>query len=618
MSANGGPGSTVTIPVEMAALGNENTVGLSLVFDPAVLTYQSSVKGTDATTLLKNENQASQGRVGLAATVDQGQSFPAGTRQLAVVTFTVAANPNAASATVSPGDQPIARQVVAANAASLTAGTQFNGGSVSILSGYEADVTPRPTGKNNGTVNLQDFVLIGRFAIGLDTPAAGGEFQRADCAPRESKGDNVVNLADYVQSGRFATGLDTAVSAGGPSGVSSSLSSATGTSDRTSSTRGSITSQVNTEIHVDNGYERVAEVSIAAQGKENSLGWSVNFDPLQWKFEDASSPLASAGILLNKSRLAEGRLGIAVVLPPGGTLEPALQHLVNLSFVPAQANSRPLVLGIGDIPVARQGVGVDASTVATTFNLTASENLKPLAVVSAADLGRAECAAGGLAAAFGSNLAEETVSASGTDLPTELGATRVRIRDSKEAEHFASLLFVSPNQINYVIPDGVATGMATVEVLHDGGVVARGLVPIDEVAPALFTVTSTGDGYAAAYVIVASSDGNRQFSPVASYNADTGGWTPIPIHVDSQDASGSDNQVYLALFGTGIKGMTTSTKAMIGDIEVPVTYSGQHSTFAGTDQVNLRLPSSLTGKGMVDLEIEVDGVHSNHVRILLQ
>ncbi len=64
------------------------------------------------------------------------------------------------------------------------------GGTAAALSfaiqalGYEADVAPRPLGNGNGLVTILDWGQMGRFAAGLDTPAVGSEFQRADCAPR--------------------------------------------------------------------------------------------------------------------------------------------------------------------------------------------------------------------------------------------------------------------------------------------------------------------------------------------------------------------------------------------------------------------------------------------------
>src|SRR5262249_43154071 len=96
---------------------------------------------------------------------------------------------------------------------------------------YEADVTPRPNGDNNGTVTIADWVQIGRFAAGLDTAEIGSEFQRADCAPRATLGDGEISIADWVQAGRYAAGLDPIVPAGGPSGPPTLMAAAQGAYD---------------------------------------------------------------------------------------------------------------------------------------------------------------------------------------------------------------------------------------------------------------------------------------------------------------------------------------------------------------------------------------------------
>jgi uncharacterized protein (TIGR03437 family) len=614
-NSSGTPGSNVTVPIEMSALGNENTVGLSVVFDPAILTYQSSTRGSDATTLLRNENQAAQGRVGLAATVDQGQSFPPGNRQLATITFTVAANTNATSSSLSVGDQPISRQVVAPDASSLTAGTTFNGGSLSISTGgYEADVTPRPNGKNNGTVNLQDFVQTGRFAIALDTPAAGAEFRRADCAPRETKGDNSVSLADYVQAGRFATGLDAVTTAGGPAGPASAAATSSVSGRARSTAREGRVSRIDSELRPNrNGDARVASISLQANGDENALGWSINFDPRDWSFAGASSPIARAQVLLNKTSAAEGRIGVALVLAPGESMAPGRQNIVDLEFTRLRVQAHPFVIGFGDEPIVREAVTVDASIVRASFSAGASEDTKTLVTVSAADPGLAEVAPGSLATAFGSGFVTETLSRSTIELPTELGGARVRVRDGLGTEHFAPLLFVSPTQINYLIPADSALGMATIEVVEGGDVVARGVIPVGNVAPAFFTASSTGDGPPAAFVVTVSADGTEAWTPVARFEGERNLWDMVPIQVDNETGS-----AFLVLFGTGIRGAKGDVRAFAGVDELPVSYSGKQGTFDGLDQVNLALPRSLSGRGTVELYLEVDGRLSNRVQVQIQ
>jgi hypothetical protein len=89
---------------------------------------------------------------------------------------------------------------------------------------YKGDVAPRPFG--NGSLSLADWVQNGRFAAGLDTPTAGSEFQRADCAPRATGGNGVISVADWVQAGRYGANLDPPTPVGGPIGFTSSLAEA--------------------------------------------------------------------------------------------------------------------------------------------------------------------------------------------------------------------------------------------------------------------------------------------------------------------------------------------------------------------------------------------------------
>src|SRR5262249_56600404 len=84
-----------------------------------------------------------------------------------------------------------------------------------VVWGLEGDVAPRANG--NGAVTITDWVQIGRFVAGQDSPSSS-EFQRADCAPRESRGNGSLTITDWVQSGRYAAGLDVPGPAGGPTG----------------------------------------------------------------------------------------------------------------------------------------------------------------------------------------------------------------------------------------------------------------------------------------------------------------------------------------------------------------------------------------------------------------
>ena len=80
--------------------------------------------------------------------------------------------------------------------------------------GWEADVAPRPEG--DGSLLVNDWVQVGRFVAGLDTPESASEFQRADCAPLESFGDAQIMVNDWIQAGRYVAGLDPPEPQAGP------------------------------------------------------------------------------------------------------------------------------------------------------------------------------------------------------------------------------------------------------------------------------------------------------------------------------------------------------------------------------------------------------------------
>ncbi|HSE20029.1 MAG TPA: hypothetical protein VLB68_00170, partial [Pyrinomonadaceae bacterium] len=119
--------------------------------------------------------------------------------------------------------QITAADVSASGSGSITVFNPAPGGGLSNAvtftinsGGFEGDVSPRPNGNNTGSVSISDWVQVGRFAAGLDTPAAGSEFQRADCAPRTTLGNGSISISDWVQAGRYAAGLDPVPGAGGP------------------------------------------------------------------------------------------------------------------------------------------------------------------------------------------------------------------------------------------------------------------------------------------------------------------------------------------------------------------------------------------------------------------
>jgi uncharacterized protein (TIGR03437 family) len=222
----------------------------------------------------------------------------------------------------------------------------------------------------------------------------------------------------------------------------------------------------------------------------------------------------------------------------------------------------------------------------------------------------ASLAAESIAAGFGKGLAAATQTASVTPLPTALGGVSVSVTDSAGIDRPAPLFFVSAGQINFEVPAGTAAGQAIVRVLQQNQVVARGTVNVETVAPGLFTASADGKGVPAAVALRVAAGGAQTVLEV--YHAAQGGFVATPL-----DLGAATDQVILELFGTGIRGRSalTAVTAKIGGQDAEVLYSGPQGGFAGLDQVNIRVPRSLAGRGNVDVVLTVDGKTANTVTV---
>lgn len=213
-SQTAAPGSSIVVPIQLVAKGDENAVSFTLEFVAAKLAYtDSTISGTDSSTgtMVRNVAQASNGKLSFAISKQSGEVFSAGTRTVVNLTFTVSAGATGGDILALTFTNSLAVRKITNAAATTLTGT-FLSGSVTVSSGLEGDVN------GDGVVDLSDWVKLGRIVVGLDPPlVTGAAFIKADCAPRTTKGDGAVDLSDWVQAGRFVVGLDAPQPAGGPS-----------------------------------------------------------------------------------------------------------------------------------------------------------------------------------------------------------------------------------------------------------------------------------------------------------------------------------------------------------------------------------------------------------------
>ncbi len=209
-----------------------------------------------------------------------------------------------------------------------------------------------------------------------------------------------------------------------------------------------------------------------------------------------------------------------------------------------------------------------------------------------------------IASAFGSNLASTAASATTIPLPTMLSGASVTVKDSAGISRLAPLFYVSPQQINYLVPTGTANGTANVTVAN-GSATSTGSIQVSSVGPGLYTATQTGQGMPSAFLTLLHADGSQSMPQAVAG----------PIDIGS-----SGDQAYLTLYGTGVRyrSSLTGVSARVGALSAPVTYAGAQGTFVGLDQVNVLIPAALKGKGYQVVAVMVDGQTANQVGITIK
>ena len=567
----------------------------------ASLNPTSTFNTLPAFTLMVNGSNFINGSIVRWNGTDRVTTFVSSTKLTAAITAADIANVATAAVTVfnpTPGGGP-------SNTVNFV---------IEKLTGYEADVAPRPTGNNDGTVTVADWVQVGRFFIGLDTFTNASEFQRADCAPKATKGDGQISITDWVQAGRYAAGLDAVVVAGGPTGPVAQPLLAPELATREAQPR--------TLRAVNANFQRdqlgTLQIELDGQGNENAFAFSLNFDPQVMSFADAVSgnDAKGAALTINRNEAANGRIGIAFAMPVGNAIAAGTRSVLNVRFIPnAGAGETTSLVSFSDALINRQMSDAAANLLATAQYTSATVNISGRAVanVIAASYVGGELAADSIASAFGSSLATTTEAITSATLPTTLGGTNIKVLDSKGIERVASLFFVSPSQVNYQIPADTATGLATITITNRDGVTARGLLNVARVAPGVFSADSTGSGVAAANIVYVKSDGKQSWDSAAHYDTAQSRFVANPIDVSADPA-------FLILYGTGIKNRSAlaTAKITVDSLELPVEYAGAQGNYSGLDQVNVKLPASLAGRGEVKVELSVDGRIANAVKVTIK
>jgi hypothetical protein len=361
--ADASGGSSVDVPINLVATGNENALSFSLSFDPTRLNYSNITLGSGGgdALFLPNVSLAANGQIGVQLALPSGETFPAGTQEILRVTFTtpILTGTQALVTTLDFSNQPIAKLVSDTFGEPLA--NSFIGGTVTLSpSPLEGDAAPVPSG--NGNLDLFDWVQVGRYVAGLDPITNRDVFQKVDCAPRNTQGDGKLKVTDWVQAGRYASGLDPLTIAGGPTGPAAPMIQA----------QPNIPNARQLTVNsgsVVKGLTMTLPINLQAQGDETALAFSLNFDPAVLRYVKTvkGSAAASAVLEVNSNQAPAGQLALVLCLPAGGShFAAGTMEIARVTFL-AVASGTNSTVGFADQPVLRSISDANAVELAANY-----------------------------------------------------------------------------------------------------------------------------------------------------------------------------------------------------------------------------------------------------------
>jgi uncharacterized protein (TIGR03437 family) len=218
---------------------------------------------------------------------------------------------------------------------------------------------------------------------------------------------------------------------------------------------------------------------------------------------------------------------------------------------------------------------------------------------------------GELVAIFGSNLADGVEGAAQLPLPNRMQNASITLGGVQ-----MPLLYVSPTQINAVVPYGLMGGTALQAiVLHGSYLSVPRRVALAAAEPAVFTTDASGRGQGQFYVI-----------PPPSYNTQ--------ILADSANPATAGD--ILTMYCSGLGAVTSSVTAgspapsdppaktvvtvgvTIGGQPATVQFAGLAPGFAGLYQINATVPNGVPAGPDIPVVIAVGGINSPPVTIAVK
>ncbi len=363
------PGQTVTVPISLNSLGNEEAFSFSLSYDATLLSNPQVACGSGFSGCSITTNQGS-GAIGIV--LDRNTPVVAGNRQIATVTFNTTANPpnTAANTPVNFTDSPTPRSISNGNGDLLAA--SYANGLVVFAQNLECDVAGRFTG--DGDVLGNDVILMRDFVARNITPNPSyNEFQRADCANRGTSGDGQILGNDLIQARNYAARNNPLQPAAGPSQESSSFVREAFQTKEIDVLEGVANPVVRVvSQNSSRGATVVVPIEVDVSSDTRSYTFSVEYDTTKLTYQSTglgSGVPSGTSLTLNTNKAADNPTGkLGIVLDSGNSFTFGTRQLVTISFTVASnapLGTTPIIFSSD--PTPRSTSDSQANLVTTTY-----------------------------------------------------------------------------------------------------------------------------------------------------------------------------------------------------------------------------------------------------------
>jgi uncharacterized protein (TIGR03437 family) len=191
-------------------------------------------------------------------------------------------------------------------------------------------------------------------------------------------------------------------------------------------------------------------------------------------------------------------------------------------------------------------------------------------ILNSASFVPTQVARGSLNTVFGSELANSTLPLSGQSYIQDGVTVKVN--------NIAALLTrLSPTQVGFVMPQGIANGVGLPFTVNNNGVQSTGTINVVDASPGIFTVSGDGTGVPVARCLSKLMTGEN-------------------VYYDLPCVPSNDNMTsILFAFGTGWRNGTGNLQVKVNDRTLDAIYSGRQGGGVLMDQFNVVIPADLAG-----------------------